>query len=86
MMSFAILSLAAGSQKVLFDTRYKNPFGCIDTLEAVINKLDARDVPFDRLDLMLFSHAHRDHFEPTAALEVLKNHPETRLVGIRKRR
>ena len=73
--------VAAGSQKVLFDTPYKNPFGYIDTPEAVINKLEARDAPFDRLDLMLFSHAHRDHFEPTAALEVLKKHPETRLVG-----
>ncbi len=75
--------VVAGGKKVLLDTPYSNPFGYIDTPEPVVEKLLDRSAPFDRLDLMLFSHAHRDHFEPAAASAVLKNHPETLLVGNR---
>lgn len=73
--------VAANSRKILLDTPYTNPFGYIDTPEAVVAKLKKREAPFDRLGLMLFSHAHRDHFEPVAALAVLRKHPETVLVG-----
>jgi len=73
--------VASGPKRVLIDTPYTNPFGYPDTPEAVVAKLKGSAAPFDRLGLMLFSHAHRDHFEPEAALAVLRKHPETVLVG-----
>lgn len=43
--------------------------------------MKAAQAPFERIDLLLFSHAHRDHFEPGMALDVLSAQPQAVLVG-----
>jgi ankyrin repeat protein/L-ascorbate metabolism protein UlaG (beta-lactamase superfamily) len=73
--------ISSKTKKVLVDALFKNPYGYQDTPDEVLKKMVLSQPPFDRIDLMLFSHAHRDHFEPEVALKVLMNHPETMLVG-----
>ncbi len=73
--------ISSKTKKILVDTPFKNPFGYLDTPDEILEKMILSQPPFDRIDLMLFSHAHRDHFEPNTALKVLMSHPETTLVG-----
>jgi acyl-homoserine-lactone acylase len=69
------------TKKVVVDALIKNPWGYSNTPDKVFDDMvDARQ-PFDRIDLLLFSHAHRDHFEPEMAVKVLMSHPETIMVG-----
>ncbi len=73
--------IASESKKILVDGLIKNPWGYSNTPDKVFENMIKARSPFDRIDLLLFSHAHRDHFEPQMALEVLMAHPETILVG-----
>jgi L-ascorbate metabolism protein UlaG (beta-lactamase superfamily) len=71
----------AGSKSVLVAGLVRNPWGYTNTPERALALMTARKAPFERLDLLLFSHAHRDHFEPRMALDVLAAHAEATLVG-----
>jgi len=73
--------ISSKTKNILVDALFKNPYGYQDTPDEVLEKMVRSQPPFDRIDLMLFSHAHRDHFEPNVALKVLTSHPETILVG-----
>lgn len=73
--------IQAGSNSVLVDGLVLNPWGYTNTPERALAMMKARKAPFERLDLLLFSHAHRDHFEPRMALDVLAAHAEATLVG-----
>ena len=73
--------ISSKTKKILVDALFKNPFRYQDTPDEILEKMVLSQPPFDRIDLMLFSHAHRDHFEPEVALKVLMSHPETTLVG-----
>ncbi|MFB0565376.1 MAG: ankyrin repeat domain-containing protein [Candidatus Aminicenantaceae bacterium] len=73
--------IASKTKKVLVDALFKNPYGYSDTPPKVFEMIVNSRRPFDRVDLILVSHAHRDHFEPNMAAEILMNHPETVLVG-----
>jgi ankyrin repeat protein len=66
---------------VLVDSLIKNPYGYSDTPDKVFDDMVNTRPPFERIDLLLFSHAHRDHFEPEMAAKFLMIHPETTLVG-----
>jgi len=73
--------ISSKTKKVLVDALFKNPYGYQDTPDEAIEKIVKSQTPFDRVDLFLFSHAHRDHFEPEITLKVLTSHPEAVLVG-----
>ncbi len=74
--------IQAGSKTVLVDGLIRNqPWGYTDTPERALDMMKAGRAPFEGLDLLLFSHAHGDHFEPRMALDVLASRPQTVLVG-----
>ena len=73
--------IASKTKKIVVDSLIKNPWGCSNTPDKVFEDMVSARPPFERIDLLLFSHAHRDHFEPEMAVRVLKGHPETILVG-----
>ncbi len=73
--------IQAGGKSVLVDGLVRNPWGYTDTPERALAMMKELRPPFERLDLLLFSHAHRDHFEPRMALDVLTAHEEAVLVG-----
>jgi len=73
--------ISSGEKQVLVDALFRNPFGYLDTPERVFNRMLACNAPFDHIDLLLFSHAHRDHFEPQMTSRFLLAHPETVLIG-----
>jgi ankyrin repeat protein/L-ascorbate metabolism protein UlaG (beta-lactamase superfamily) len=73
--------IASETQKILVDSLIKNPWGYSDTPAKVFDDMVNARPPFEHIDLLLFSHAHRDHFEPEMAVKVLMGHPETILVG-----
>jgi ankyrin repeat protein len=73
--------IVSKTKNILVDSLIKNPWGYSNTPEKVFENMVNAKPPFDRVDLLMFSHAHRDHFEPEMALKVLMGHPETILVG-----
>lgn len=73
--------IEAGSKAVLIDGLVRNPWGYTDTPQQALALMKAAQDPFGRIDLLLFSHAHRDHFEPNMALEVLSAQPQAVLAG-----
>ena len=73
--------IASRTKKVVVDSLIENPWGYSNTPDKVFDDMVTARPPFDRIDLLLFSHAHRDHFEPEMAIKVLMGHPETILVG-----
>lgn len=73
--------IQAGSKTVLVDGLVRNPWGYTNTPERALALMKAQQPPFERLDLLLFSHSHRDHFEPRMALDVLAAHSGAVLIG-----
>jgi ankyrin repeat protein/L-ascorbate metabolism protein UlaG (beta-lactamase superfamily) len=73
--------ITSQKKKVVVDALIKNPWGYSNTPDKVFDDMVNARPPFERIDLLLFSHAHRDHFEPEMAVKVLRGHPETVLVG-----
>ena len=76
------ITVESGKKKVLVDavhTKADPPFICVpdDILEALtLNK-----APYNNIDLMLFTHAHKDHFDPSAVYEVIKRNKLINVVG-----
>lgn len=75
--------IEAGAKCVLVDGLVDNPWGYTNTPRRALDLMKTDGSPFGRLDLLLFSHAHRDHFEPAMALAVLAAQPRAALVGDR---
>jgi len=73
--------IQAGSKSVLVDGLVSNPWGYTNTPERALAMMKAAQAPFERIDLLLFSHAHRDHFVPNMALDVLSSQSKAVLVG-----
>ncbi len=73
--------IEAGSKSVIVDGLVRNSWGYVNTPERTIALMKAAQAPFKRIDLLLFSHAHLDHFEPNLALQVLSAHPQAALIG-----
>jgi ankyrin repeat protein len=73
--------ISSQTKNVVVDALIKNPWGYSNTPDKVFDDMINARPPFQRIDLLLFSHAHRDHFEPEMAAKVLMAHPETILVG-----
>ncbi len=73
--------LTGGERGVLLDGCVRVPYleyGAVP--DEVWGKLLRGEAPFERLDLVLVSHAHRDHFQVEAARELLLARRETRWV------
>lgn len=62
----------------LFDDYYKD---YLSPDEATIKKMMTAEAPFDKVNLVLSTHIHRDHFEANIAGDFLKNHSETQLIS-----
>jgi ankyrin repeat protein/L-ascorbate metabolism protein UlaG (beta-lactamase superfamily) len=73
--------ISSKTKNVVVDALIQNPWGYSNTPDKVFDDMVSARPPFERIDLLLFSHAHRDHFEPEMAAKVLGGHPETILVG-----
>ena len=75
--------LRSGDSKVLIDALFDE--GSYDLFlvpsEETRTKMIDGIPPFDDIDLILFTHRHWDHFDPSVAAQFLKKHPETMLVG-----
>jgi len=70
-----------GEKHVLIDAIHENPWGYLSTPKDVFQKMVDKESPFSDIDLLLFTHAHRDHFEPEMMTEVLLQHPESMLIS-----
>jgi len=64
--------LRGGGHGVLIDGCVREPYSIYGAVpDDVWRRLLAGEPPFERLDLVLVSHAHRDHFQVEAARELL---------------
>jgi L-ascorbate metabolism protein UlaG (beta-lactamase superfamily) len=73
--------LAGGDRAVLIDGCVREPYleyGAVP--DDVWTKLLKGEAPFARLDVVLVSHAHRDHFQVEAARELLLARADARWV------
>ncbi|MFN0109867.1 MAG: MBL fold metallo-hydrolase [Blastocatellia bacterium] len=76
--------LAAGDKQVLIDGLHRNDrtfshYAFLPTAER--EKIETAKTPFDKIDLLLFSHRHYDHFHAEAAGLHLQHNPKTQLVS-----
>ena len=73
--------ISSPNKTVLVDALVENPWAYDNTPAIALEQMAGRRPPFERIDLMLFSHAHADHFNADMAVRILQAHPETALVG-----
>ncbi len=73
--------ISTPSTTILVDALFQNPFGYLSTPRPAFEKMKASAPPFKNLDLVMFSHAHRDHFEPQMVLDLLQKRHTLRMVG-----
>ncbi len=70
--------LRSGGNAVLIDAFVTEPYVGYPALPAeVYEDMLAGKPPFEKIQLALASHVHRDHFQPEAAGAFLEKHPET---------
>jgi L-ascorbate metabolism protein UlaG (beta-lactamase superfamily) len=73
--------VSGGGRAVLIDGCVREPYaGYAAVPDEVWTKLVAAEPPFERLDVVLVSHAHRDHFQVEPARELLRARPEAKWV------
>lgn len=77
--------LEAGCSKIMIDGLcntdipiYKN------TPEAIRKQIVHGIPPFDKIDILLFTHHHADHFDPESTCEYLKHNADTVLISTDK--
>ncbi len=70
------------NQKVLFDPFFHNDFGTYQLVpESIKAKLIGGIAPYDRVKLVLISHAHGDHFDAKQVLRYLKAQTMAKLIA-----
>ncbi|MDJ0838201.1 MAG: MBL fold metallo-hydrolase [Acidobacteriota bacterium] len=74
--------LKSESYAVLIDAFVIEPYSIYAALspQTWLDMLDGKP-PFEKIDVALVSHRHRDHFQPGAAVAFLKRHAETTLLA-----
>ncbi len=73
--------LRSADAAVLIDAAVIEPYAGYDPVPTdAWRRLLAAEAPFERLDLVLVSHAHRDHFQVEAARQLLLQRPGARWV------
>ena len=73
--------ISNGKKKVLIDALHRNPWNYVSTPKPVFTKMINLEPPFKKLDLVIASHAHRDHFDPGMVSRFLSHHPESVFVS-----
>ncbi|MFC2157126.1 MBL fold metallo-hydrolase [Acidobacteriota bacterium] len=70
------------SHKVLIDALFDNPNPEYAAPSPdILEKMVAGQPTFDKIDLVLVTHDHPDHFSASPALRFLRNNPESKLVA-----
>jgi L-ascorbate metabolism protein UlaG (beta-lactamase superfamily) len=73
--------VSGGGRSVLIDGCVREPYaGYAAVPDDAWAKLLAAEPPFERLDVVLVSHAHRDHFQVEPARELLLARPDSKWV------
>ena len=75
--------IEAGSSKILIDAIFDDPTITYAHVpdEDTLGKLKAGKAPFDDVDLVLVTHAHRDHFSAAPVVEHLQGNPSGVFIG-----
>jgi len=75
--------ISSGTKKVLIDALFDDKtinYAHVPP-EYTLNKMETAETPFDKIDLLLISHAHRDHFSAGPVLRHLENNPHGILIS-----
>ena len=74
--------ISGGGRNILFDApQRQSNYPNSATPEDAFQKMIERTKPFERIDLMLFSHDHPDHITSDMAFRVLMSHQETTMIA-----
>ena len=74
--------IESGSTRVIVDgLQRQQSGGMVGVSDALFDRMLGRQGPFESVPLLLFSHAHLDHFNGAMAGSFLRRHSETRMVG-----
>ena len=74
--------ISSADGRVLIDglhREYKPAYAFLPAAER--EKIEAARAPFDKIDLVLVSHMHLDHFHPESVGQYLKHNPKAALVS-----
>ncbi len=68
-------------KSILIDAIFDNYYETYSSpSEQTIRHLNAKETPYQIIDLLLVTHAHLDHFNPEMVGTFLRSHPETELI------
>lgn len=73
-----LLKSTSEGKTILIDavnTEKVYPFASLP--EATLQDMISGNYPFERIDLILFTHHHKDHFDAESTLKILESHPES---------
>lgn len=66
--------------KILFDPFFAHDFGIYQLVpEEMVNAILNNQTPFNDIDAVIISHAHRDHFSAQVMVDYLVKHPKVKL-------
>lgn len=81
-VSNAGVLLEMGNKRMLIDSLCNSTVPIYkDTHEVIKDQIIYGVAPYDRIDVMLFTHHHGDHFESAATVEFLRRNPKAVLVA-----
>jgi len=70
--------ISSGTKKILIDALFPKVNTTYEAPPAdVLEKMETAQAPFDKIDLILATHNHGDHFEANSVARCLQNNPET---------
>ena len=76
------ISISSGSTRILLDAihrRYKPAYAF--TPEAMLAKIESARYPYNKINLILVSHYHLDHFHPESIASHLANNNRAMLIS-----
>lgn len=74
--------VVADGKKILVDALFREGVEGYDVVPAGLRKkIEQAEQPFDKVDLVLASHYHADHFDPTSVATHLSNNPSALFVS-----
>lgn len=70
------------NRKVLIDALFRSRSASyLSPSEEMIEQMIQGKSPYDKVDLLLVTHCHSDHFNPELAVAFLENNPSCKLIG-----
>jgi len=74
--------VSSGKSKVLIDALFDKPHPNYNApTDEILEKMLKGKPPFNGINLVLATHNHADHFEPSVNAEFMENHPESILIA-----